>query len=185
MAKYVYIDESGDFGQSEGSSKHLIITSISTDNTRRLEKLMKKIWRAKPQFHVLGELHAHAVDDRTRRKVLHEISESDCVVEFTVYEKKIDGSVRLDTQYYRILATHIGALGNEVKVIVVDRRDTVAKREKIISNLKLEDVFDNVEFRMSHETPQLQAVDFVSWAIYNKIELGVVEFYQLIEGRIR
>lgn len=36
----------------------------------------------------------------------------------------------------------------------------------------------------SHEEKGLQAVDFVSWAIFRKYERGDFEFYELIKDKI-
>lgn len=41
-----------------------------------------------------------------------------------------------------------------------------------------------VELHSSHENKSLQAVDFISWAIFRKYERGDYEFYEIIKSKI-
>lgn len=41
-----------------------------------------------------------------------------------------------------------------------------------------------VELHSSHENKSLQAIDFISWAIFRKYEHGDYEFYEIIKNKI-
>lgn len=157
---HVYIDESGEIGRK---SKCLVFASIETTNPRHLEKVIKKIWRVKPQFHVHGELHANVTDEATKTRVVATINELDVHIRYTVIVKSHQKK-RLDLVYYEALALFIAEHPN-AHVVVVDRKDTNKKRRSIIIQLGLEGLFSNVQFEESHKVKQLQAVDFVAWAI--------------------
>ena len=165
---YVYIDESGDFGRAESSSCHLIVTSLATNHPRPLEKVVKKIWRAKPHLHRDHELHAHQADDITRKKLLSAIANLDIKICLTPLDKR--ASTRdVHKMYYKLLAEQVRYHKN-AHIIIVDRRDTTKKRIQIINELGFTDLFKRVQFADSRTIKQLQAVDFVSWAAYQRYE---------------
>lgn len=173
--KYVYIDESGDIGTK---SKHIVFAAIITSRDRQLEKLIKKTWRAKPQYHNKGRLHAVDVDDATRIRVLSKVSELDVKIKVHQFKKKraIDAQLK---QYYKELATFISICG-EAHVVVVERKDTIKLRTSIISKLGLTKSFSNVIFGNPHEVKQLQAVDFVAWAYGRELEQSDDSFRKII-----
>ncbi len=72
--------------------------------------------------------------------------------------------------------------------LFVDRKDTKKQlRENFIKYLtsstksrrKL-----NIELHSSHENKSLQAIDFISWAIFRKYERDDLVFYNLIKDKI-
>ena len=74
--------------------------------------------------------------------------------------------------------------------LFVDRKDTKKRlRENFISYLtgsmkkRREGSFE-VELHSSHENKSLQAVDFISWAVFRKYEKGDYEFYEIIKNKI-
>ena len=171
----VYIDESGDLGQK---SKWLIFASVETESPRSLEKAIKKIWRAKPQLHAHGELHANASDDNTRIRVLKTISEQMLTIRYVAIDKsKLKG--KRDLVYYQKLAAFIPYHRN-AQIFMVDKKDTDKKRIDAIRQLGLQEVFSNVEFELSHRVKQLQAADFVAWAIGRAYETSDSSFIELL-----
>jgi hypothetical protein len=173
---YVYIDESG----SEGNdSRYIVFASIQTSDPRALEKVIKKIWRAKPQFHPRGELHAYDADDALRRRVLLALAKLDIGFRYHLVDKqksRISGT----NLYYRELSRFIKSHSGQC-LFTIDKKDTDKKRTKVITKLHLERSFSNASFEESHNVRQLQAVDFVAWAIGRKYELEDTEFYDLLE----
>lgn len=176
---YVYIDESGETGTQ---SSYIIFASIETMLPRPIEKAMRKVWNAKPQFHGHGELHANSVDDATRTRVLKSLAEHDLSIRYTVIDKaKV--SEPLASVYYQVLAEFIGQ-HPKAHIVIVDRKDTEKKRKKMLEQLGIEKAFVNVEFEISHKIRQLQAVDFVAWAIGRYYEHGDAEFMNMIQEKI-
>ncbi len=173
----MYIDESGQTGQR---SKYIVFAVIATENERALEKTIKKVWAAKPQFHHSGELHAHAVDDATRRRVLLSLNAMDITLQYSVIDKS---RLRITAEKaYYIELSRLVRIHRNASVIIVDKKDTLRKRQSIIEELGLSTNFDGVQFEMSHKIRQLQAVDFVAWAIGRYYECADNSFKELLKG---
>ena len=174
---FVYIDESGDIGSK---SKYIVFAAIVTESNRHLEKMMKKIWGAKPQYHGKGRLHSVDVDDATRIRVLSKISVQAVSVHYRYYEKARTADVQVE-QYYTELARFINHLGAN-HVVVVERKDTIKKRISTITKLKLSKAYESVIFGDPHEYKQLQAVDFVAWAYGRFMEQKDETFSRILEA---
>lgn len=177
---YVYIDESGEMGRS---SKYIVFASIETSHNRPLEKAIKKIWRAKPHLHAQGELHANAVDDATRNRVLLTLNSLEINVHYLLIDKS-KHKESLHVTYYQELANFI-IKHKKAHIVIVDKKDTNKKRNDMIQKLKLEKVFKNVAFEESHKIKQLQAVDFVAWSIGRFYEQKDQSFMNLIKDKIK
>lgn len=173
--KFVYIDESGDIGSK---SKHIVFAAIITHHDRKLEKLVKKTWRAKPQYHNKGRLHSVDVDDATRIRMLNKISELNLAIKVSYYKKKrsIDAQSK---QYYSELVKFISLCG-DAQVVVVERKDTIKHRTAIIDRLGLTVEFKDIVFGDPHVYKQLQAVDFVAWAYGRHLESEDSTFSEII-----
>jgi len=176
---YVYIDESGN---EKGEGKYLIFASISTQDPRTLEKAMKKLWKSKPQFHILGELHAKEVDDSTRKRVLLRLAELPITVRHMVLNKQKRKS-SASSSYYAVLAEFLAEHSNMAAITIVDKKDTNKRRSHLIRELGLQKVFKKVRFDESHKVKQLQAVDFVAWSLGRFYEHNDSSYYDLIRNK--
>lgn len=68
---YIFLDESGDLGFGEKSSKWFILTIVFTNNHRCVEKCVKRIHRGlKKKYKKVSELHAYHCDAITKKRVL-------------------------------------------------------------------------------------------------------------------
>ena len=79
--------------------------------------------------------------------------------------------------------------GEEID-LVVDRKDTKKSLEENLINYLSSSMHERrggefqTNLHASHENKSLQAVDFISWAIFRKYEYGDYEFYELIKDKI-
>ena len=199
---YLYIDESGDLGFSKKSSKWFLFTLVVTNEPRKLEKIIKRIRKTlkKKHKHEFSELHAYHADGVTRTRVLKSLAETDIFVVTTILNKK---KVHVDLQnqknyLYNYTAniildrlTNRKLINKEQHIsLVVDRKDTKKNlRDNFISYIT--DAMHkrgHKNFKMSliasQEGKELQAVDFISWAIFRKYEKGDYEFYEIIKDKI-
>lgn len=176
---YVYIDESGNTGTK---GQFIVFASITTKDPKELEKFIKKIWRAKPQFHPLGELHAKEVDDATRKRVLSQLGNLPITVHYKLLNKPRTGQRLLNT-YYVELANFCSYHSKSAHSVIVDKKDTDARRRLIIRKLGLQHAFRKVVFEESHHIKQLQAVDFVAWSLGRLYEHGDSSYYDLIRHK--
>jgi len=200
--RYLYLDESGDLGFKKLSSKWFIFTIAMTSGPRLLERVVKKIWRPLKKKHKkLGELHASRADDITRTRMLQKLNELDdlkvlCII---LNKKKVHIDLQNQKNYLYNYTANIlldrfysghAVKGGEQIHLFIDRKDTKKKlRENFINYLTNQMISRgqkhfSIVLHPSHENKSLQAVDFISWAIFRKYERGDYQFYELIKGRI-
>jgi hypothetical protein len=196
------MDESGDMGFIKKSSKWFLFTLAIVDDRKDLERVVKKVWKTihKKHKHV-GELHAYHEKDVTRTRMLQILAEIDSLKIVTIILNKEKVHVDLQNQknyLYNYTANIVldrlintkSIDRNQPIFLVVDRKDTKKSlRENFISYIT--DAMqrgDYKKFKMdlvaSHEDRCLQAVDFISWAIFRKYEKGDFKFYEIIKNKI-
>jgi hypothetical protein len=199
---YMFLDESGDLGFGNRSSKWFLFTLAIVDSERSLEKVIKKVWRTIRKKHRhLGELHAYHEKDATRTRVLQMLAEIDSlkIVTIILNKKKVHLDLQDQKNYLynytanivldRLINTNLINKDQHIS-LVVDRKDTKKNlRENFISYITSAMLRrDHKKFEMtltaSHEDRCLQAVDFISWAIFRKYEKGDFEFYEIIKSKI-
>lgn len=199
---YIFLDESGDLGFKKSSSKWFIFTIAMVSEPRSLERVVKKIWRPLKKKHKrLGELHAYHADKITRTRMLQKLNELDdlkvlCVI---LNKKKVHIDLQNQKNYLYNYTANIlldrlhssGTIKNDEQVhLFIDRKDTKKKlRENFTRYLTSQmsnrgEKHFTVDLHTSHENKSLQAVDFISWAIFRKYERGDFEFYELIKSKI-
>ncbi len=199
---YIFLDESGDLGFSRRSSKWFILTIILTNNHRQVEKSVKKVHKGlKKKYKTVKELHAYHADAITRKRILRLLSEVEdlkilCII---LNKKKVYIDLRNQKSYlYNYTANILLERLNHKKVlnpkdevkIYIDQRETNKFLKKnfenyLKSNLKK---WGNgkiaITIKPSHTEKCLQAVDFISWAIFRKYERGDYEYYEVIKNKI-
>jgi len=198
---FVFLDESGDLGFGKRSSKRFILTIVFTNNHRCVEKCVKKVHRGlKKRYKKVSELHAYHCDAMTKRRVLKLLAEAlDLRILSVVLNKK---KVYIDLQNQKNYLYNYTAnilldrlLGKNVLnkkekiIIIIDQRETNKFLKENFENYltnNLKKQFDNFEVRIkpSHTEKCLQAVDFISWAIFRKYEQNDYEYYEIIKNKI-
>jgi len=199
---YIFLDESGDLGFKKSSSKWFLFTIAIVSDLRSLERVVKKIWRPLKKKHKkLGELHASHEKNITRKRVLEQLNEVNdlkilCVI---LNKKKVYVDLQNQKNYLynytanilldRLHTKEMLKPGESLN-LYIDRKDTKKLlRENFINYLthsmkKRHNGAFKVELRSSYENKSLQAVDFMSWAIFRKYERGDYEFYEMIKSKI-
>ncbi|MDP4001738.1 MAG: DUF3800 domain-containing protein [bacterium] len=196
------MDESGDMGFGNKSSKWFLFTLVVTNNVRKMEKIIKRVRRGlkKKYKHGYSELHAYHCDDITRTRILKELASLDISIVTTILNKE---KVHIDLQNQknylynytaniildRLINTNLINRDQHISLIV-DRKDTKKNlRENFISYItNAMHKRNHRKFEMtlsaSHDEKGLQAIDFISWAIFRKYERGDYEFYEIIKNKI-
>jgi len=199
---YIFLDESGDLGFSKKSSKWFLFTIVLTNDHRSLEKVIKKIHRKlSKKYKRVAELHAYHSQSSIKIKVLEQIAKlKDVKVLCTILNKH---------KVYIDLKNQKNYLYNYTANILLDRlhkTNVINKSESIYlfidqkdTNKNLRENFEkylksnlskwgnkqiNIKIKPSHTEKCLQAVDFISWAIFRKYELDQDEYYKIIKEKI-
>jgi hypothetical protein len=199
---YIFLDESGDLGfnPKKKNSKFFLVTIVFASDKKYLEKAVKKIHRGlRKKVKRLGGgiLHCTKEKPATRRRLLRFLVNSNCKV-MTIYvdKSRVYSSLRNEKHLLynyvvnilldRILSKKLIDISTKV-ILVVSKRET----NKFL-NLNFQDYLRRqvknkhrvniaIEIRTPAEEKSLQAVDFISWAVFHKYEHGQKEFYSLIE----
>jgi len=201
---YIFLDESGDLGfnfSKKGTTKYFVITFLFAHNKRLIEKIVKSIHLGlRKKYKKIGILHAYKEEPVTKRKLLRLLSQKDCAI-MTIYLNK--------EKVYTRLKEEKAVLYNYVSNILLDRIYSkqiisIDKKVELIASRKETNKFLNENFKnylkrqlqnnyklaldIVIKTPSeekgLQAVDFVSWAIFRKYEYGDDSYYNIIRGKI-
>jgi hypothetical protein len=199
---YIFLDESGDLGFRKRSSNWFIFTIVLTNDHKKIEKVIKNIRKGLTKKYKLKELHAYHADSITKHRMLKKLSELDDIKIFCVILNKKKVYIDLQNQknylYNYTANILLDRLHNKniIKTdepinLFIDQKDTNKFiRENFEKYLK-----DNlikrgnngkieIKIKPSHTEKCLQAVDFVSWAIFRKYEKGDYEYYEDIKSKI-
>jgi hypothetical protein len=197
---HIFIDESGDLGFSDGSSRYFVFTAALCDDYRELERIIKKARKSLSKKNKkVRELHAYHADSQTRKRVLQGImSVTGMKVVCILLDKE---KIGLPPQYQKndlynhavktlldrlILSALISPY--ESLRIIIDRKDTNKHlrenfEQSILDALrKKHQGVIAVHLRTSHEEKSLQVVDFISWALFRKYERNDFYYHEIIKG---
>ncbi len=202
---FIFLDESGGLGfdfSKKKTTRYFIITLLFASEKKPIEKAVKKTHTglAKTYKHKINSLHANKEKPLTRKRLLSSLSEKDISV-MVIYLNK--GKV------YTKLQNEKEVLYNYVTNILLDRVYTkklvpIDKEIHLIASRKETNKFLNqnfkeylssqiknnfkldlkTEIRTPSEEKSLQAVDFLSWAVFRKYEYCDESYYDLIKSKI-
>jgi hypothetical protein len=202
---YIFLDESGDLGfdfSKPRTTKHFLLTFLVCENKRPIEKCVKSTHAALRQRHkkVDSWLHASREEPSTRNRLLRKLAEKDCSImviylnKKKVYTKMQDEKAVLYNYVANILLDRIFTKKLVVKgpdiCLVASRKET---NKFLNQNFRsyLESQADRnhgvslkVQIKTPAEEKALQAVDFVSWAIFREYEYGDDSYSNLIRSKI-
>lgn len=202
---YIFLDESGDLGfdfTKARTTKFFIITFLFSKDKRPLEKIVSKTHsELKKKYRQRGGvLHCHREKEVTRKRLLKRLTEREIAI-MTVFLNKKKVYTKLQNEKSilynyvtnilldRIYSRKILPLDRDISLIA-SRKETnkflnenfksyISSQAKKNFQVKLE-----VVIKTPHEEKALQAVDFVSWAIFRKHEYKDSTYYDLIKEKI-
>ena len=195
---YIFLDESGDLGFKKTSSKWFIFGGVIIDNDRLIEKIVKKIWKNLKNKR-RGELHATHENNKIKKNILKMMGELDgiSVVCIAVNKTKFNKEPYNKSDYlyystiYVLISKILDILNKSIDLLIfIDKKDTKkSTRDVLINKLvdSLKKSYSNkiaILIESSHDRKSLQAVDFISWALFQKYEKGDSEFYNLFKIKI-
>ena len=199
---YIFLDESGDLGFKPASSNWFLFTIVLTNDHKKIERVIKNIRKGLKKKFKLKELHAYHADAITKHRMLKKLSELEdlkvmCII---LNKKKVYVDLQNQKNYLynytaNILLDRIHNKNliktDEPISLYIDQKDTSKfireNFEKYLKdNLVKRGNSGKIEIRIkpSHTEKCLQAVDFVSWAIFRKYERGDYEYYEDIKNKI-
>lgn len=204
---YIFLDESGDLGfdfTKKRTSRFFVITFLFVPHKRPIERIVKKTFTSLSPRERKGHSGAlHAVDElpKTRKKLLSDLAKQDTITVLTLYldkkrvytklneEKEVLYNFIANTLLDRILVKKLVPTDEPV-ILIASQRET-----NRFLNLNFKNYLET-EAQRNHKVPLtveiktpcqekgLQAVDFLSWAIFRRFELGDTTYYDHVKKKI-
>jgi hypothetical protein len=202
---YIFLDESGDLGfdfLKRKTTKYFIVTVLFCNSKRPIEKCVRHVHRGlrKKYRKLHSVLHATAEEPVTRQRLLKKLSEKECLL-MTIYLNKEKVYTKLQNEkpilynyvtnilLDRIITKKLIPITGEVHLIASKRETNKFLNENFKAYLKNQ-VKDShalnllVEIKSPAQEKALQAVDFISWAVFRRLEYGDDSYYNIIERKI-
>ena len=201
---YIFLDESGDLGfnfNKKSTSKFFVITFLFTNNKRPIEKAVRDMYSGPIRIkRNRGVLHATKERPVIRKRLLKALNEKDCYVMAIYLDKaKVYTRLKNEKQVLYNYVTNIlldrvftksRVLDNGKITLIASRRETNKFLNENFRNYINSQIKNRhkrellIEIKAPSDEKCLQAVDFVSWAIFRKYERGETSYYNLIKRKI-
>ncbi len=197
MERYVYIDETGDLGES--GSRYFVITAIWVDEPAALDRLIKNLRRYKfrRELKKAQEIKANKSSKELIEHILKKLMEIESVhAKCIILEKKRLYSRFLQEnkhKLYNFVCSHLSNISVDSRKLVI-RVDRSVGKQSIIEDFdqylgrKFREIRWNREIEFhhswSHSWSGLQLADVVSWAVFQKYEHENDIFFRLIEKKV-
>ena len=198
--KYLFLDESGELGFKESSSRYFVITLLLCDEEEihLLRRIMKKVREKiiKKKMKKYPELKGNNSNDTIRTEVLQRFTKTNSEIFVIILEK---------SKVYEYLKEKKDKLYNYISNLILnecsfDTSSVCLIADKSKSNRSLREDFDNYIRRklneknhldkliIKHENSRnegcLQVLDFISWAIFRNYEHQDSRFMEMIKDKI-
>jgi len=191
---YIYIDESGDLGTKKGSSKYFIIAAIKVEDSKKLEKIIKKTRRDfKKKMLTSSEIKGGNLPYDLKIKILEKLKNIDYEAFIIVFDKENRYKIGYgdNKKAYDILASRLAKL---IKIdkptfIFIDKSKNKQKEIDEFNEIFLKHL-NNIQkqpIKINHADSihykGLQMADLISWSTFQNFENNNPEFIDLIKNK--
>lgn len=191
--RYAFVDEAG--GVAISRKNHvLIVAALCMENPRPIENIITKAQKKYGTSLASGELKAKKSEQQLIKHVLDVLAQEKIEIYSIIIDRRILGKALQDPEdIYRWAVTRLirKMVARYPRIeITLDRRYTKEglryKLEKFIREGVSETPQQYLLIRQEDSQPVrgLQAVDFISWAIYQNFEHENDEYYRQVAPRI-
>lgn len=192
---YIYIDESGDLGTKHGSSKYFIMAAIKVEDSKKLEKIIKKTRRSfTKKMLTSNEIKGGNLPYDLKIKILKKLKNIDYEVYIIVFDKENRYKIGYgdNKKAYDILASRLAELINIDKPTFIFIDKSKNKQEEIdsfnelflnnLNNIKKQPI--KIEHADSMHYKGLQMADLISWSTFQNFENDNHEFLDMIKNKV-
>lgn len=192
---YIYIDESGDLGTKEASSKYFVMAAIKVENSKKLENIIKKTRRDfKKKMLTSNEVKGGNLPYGLKIKILEKLKNMDYEVFIIVFDKENRYKIGYgdNKKAYDILASRLAKLINIDKPTFIFIDKSKNKQEEIdnfnefflnnLNNIKKQPI--TIEHADSMHYKGLQMADLISWSTFQNFENDNPEFLDIIKNKV-
>lgn len=192
---FVYIDESGDLGTKKTSSKYFIIAAIKVEDSKKLEKIIKKTRRlSRKKMITSNEIKGGNLPYDLKIKILKKLNNIGYEVFIIVFDKKNRYKIGYEhdnKETYDILASKLAKLINIDKPTFIFIDKSKNKLEEInnfnelflnnLNNIQKQPI--KIEHADSMHYKGLQMADLISWSTFQNFENENPEFLDMIKNK--
>ena len=192
---FVYIDESGDLGTKKTSSKYFIIAAIKVEDSKKLEKIIKKTRRlSRKKMITSTEIKGGNLPYDLKIKILKKLNNIGYEVFIIVFDKKNRYKIGYEhdnKETYDILASKLAKLINIDKPTFIFIDKSKNKPEEInnfnqlflnnLNNIQKQPI--KIEHADSMHYKGLQMADLISWSTFQNFENENPEFLDMIKNK--
>ena len=192
---FVYIDESGDLGTKKTSSKYFIIAAIKVEDSKKLEKIIKKTRRlSRKKMITSNEIKGGNLPYDLKIKILKKLNNIGYEVFIIVFDKKNRYKIGYghdNKETYDILASKLAKLINIDKPTFIFIDKSKNKLEEInnfnelflnnLNNIQKQPI--KIEHVDSMHYKGLQMADLISWSTFQNFENENPEFLDMIKNK--
>ncbi len=198
---YVYLDESGDLGFGERSTKYFTIAFVVTEHPVRFKRCVRKV---KEKYHIPSnaELKGSVTIKNIKEDLLKRLATLDMEIHaITVEKRNVETKLQKNTNIlynYMVGLSLVERILEEPKgqmvIINVDRRIISVTsgfnfdqylRYKIWYEKERRDIDLAIHHLDSHQALSIQGIDVVCNSIFRKYSSRNYELYNIIQGKIR
>ena len=192
---YIYIDESGDLGTKKVSSKYFVIAAIKVENSKKLEKIIKKTRRDfKKKMLTSNEVKGGNLPYDLKIKILEKLKNINYEVFIIVFDKENRYKIGYgdNKKAYDILSSRLAKLINIDKPTFIFIDKSKNKQEEIdnfnelflnnLNNIKKQPI--KIKHTNSIHYKGLQMADLISWSTFQNFENDNSEFLDIIKNKV-
>ncbi len=190
---FVFVDESGDLGAL--GTGYFIIVAVQVKDDRALGRVIKRVRERKlgKKLVEVPEIKANLSPSTVRKAVLEKVAKLDCKIYALAVDKKrvvpqlMSAPNKLYNWLCRLLCQQIQGQG-EMRIVMDKKYNNKLLREGfnnyLVRQLSFRGIKASVTHLESQSCQQLQAVDFVAWAVNRKFSHGDSAYYEIIREKI-
>lgn len=193
--KYVYIDESGDLGNSHLSSKYFVMGAIMVENPKNLSRVIKRTRKKYRNFlHNSPEIKGSKTDRYIIKKILGKINNLDYEVFAIFLDKQNIYKIPNFYNHHKLYDDLAAKLAEKIKIssptcVIIDKSkfnlEDICNFNDLFSS-KLNNVNDypiSIIHGDSINYKGLQIADLISWSIFQSLEHDNPLYMELIENK--
>ncbi len=202
---HLYVDEAGDTGFKDRSSKTFVIGYVVAQNPQRLASRLKKLMSRLSKRHrlTIQEFKFHNDTQKVRSIVLDLIARSEIRCGFVAANKRTAIQFFKDNRdkFYNYLAVNYPIKNivyeRPAKIVYIIDRQSWSKKRRESFDLYVQNkaswvsVMENksnppiveTNHKSSYDCPCLQVADYVAGAVFRAVERGMHEYFDQIKEK--
>lgn len=199
---YIYLDESGDLGFSESSSKYFVIAFVRLNKPEGLKRCVKRV-KQKYNIPTDVELKGYETQLKIKKELLIRFSRLPDleIYSITAQKENIKERLRTDTNIFYNYMTGLSLIEKVLEesrdsevVINIDRRIiSITSGFNLEEYIKYKIWYENgridlnlkIHYIDSHNSLAIQGIDIITNAIFKRYEWGYEELFNLIRNKVK